>query len=130
MYKVERCFRAISAVVLLGLAPFAAASGADPKVANALENRLSSLVASQDYLAASVTAVRLASARSQRGETAAACAALSQSTEYYREGLIQEIGYSETVASSIDEHSEGIAVLRARFGCEASPPRAQMAKPF
>ena len=128
MFKVEKCFLAFGAALALGLSP--CASGADTKVVDALEAKLSSQLSSQDYVPASVTAFRLASARSQLGDTAAACAALSQSLEYYRKGLIQEIGDTETAASSIDDHIDGMAVVRARFGCDASAQRAQVAKPF
>ena len=121
---------AFGAALALGLSPLASASDADAKVVVALEAKLSSQLSSLDYIPASATAFRLASARSRLGNGAGACAALSQSLEYYRKGLIQEIGNTEIAASSIDDHSEGMAVVRARFGCEASPQRPQLAKPF
>lgn len=128
MFKVEKCFLAFGAALALGLSP--CASGADTKVADALEAKLSSQLSSRDYIPASATAFRLASARSQMGDTAGACAALSRSLEYYRNGVIMEIRDAEVAASSIDDHSDGMAVVRARFGCEASAQRAQVAKPF
>jgi hypothetical protein len=64
------------------------------------------------------TALRVASARSQVGETADACAALSQSLESYRKALAQETGDNEPAASSINDDSDGMADVRTRFGCK------------
>jgi hypothetical protein len=75
---------------------------------------------SNDYRAASHTAFRLASAHSDLGETAAACAALSQSLEQYRKALAMETGIGEAAESSINDESDGMAEVRAKFGC----PRA------
>jgi hypothetical protein len=120
MIKFNKGFVAVSASFLLGFGSLACAAGADEKVAQALEKSLPSLVSSQDYRSASATALKLASARSRLGETAAACAALAQSLEYYRKALVQETGVSEAAASSIDDDSDGMAQVRARFGCSKS----------
>ena len=112
-------FSTFGAILVLWIAPGASASAADTPAA-ALEHRLSSFVASQDYLHASVAAFRLARARSELGDTAAACAALSQSLDYYRKGLNQEVGDNEVARSSIEDYSDGMTVMRAKFGCESA----------
>lgn len=107
------------AILVLSIAPLASTSAADSQVA-VLEHKLSSLVASQDYLHASAAALRLARARNELGETAAACSALSQSLEYYRQGIMQEVGENEVARSSVEDHSDGMSAVRAQFGCESS----------
>jgi hypothetical protein len=114
MVNVKRGFVAVGASFLMG---FASMASADEKTAAALEKSLPSLVTTQDYRSASATALRLASARSGMGDTAAACAALAQSLEYYRRAVVRETGVSEAAASSIDDDSEGMAEVRAKFGC-------------
>ena len=77
-------------------------------------------------LTASVVLVPLAAADSSAyrkqavaPETSvAACAALSQSLESYRNALVQETGDTEAAASSIYDDSDGMAEVRARFGCK------------
>ena len=118
MYKLEKSLVALAASFVLGLSSPANAASADRNAADALEKSLAPLLSSYDYRAASVTAFRLASARSRLGETAAACAALSQSLEYYRKALTAETGLSERAASSINDDSSGMAEVRARFGCK------------
>jgi predicted negative regulator of RcsB-dependent stress response len=121
MFTPRKCFAVTSASLLLGFSSLVcAASSADKKAADALEKSLPSLVSSQDYRSASTTAMRLASARSSLGETAAACAALSQSLEYYRKALLKETGASEAAVSSINDDSDGMAAVRAKFGCSRS----------
>lgn len=120
MLKNAKCFSGFAAVLMLWLAPFACASAAEPQALAAMELKVSSLAASQDYIQASAAAYRLARARSELGDTAAACAALSQSLDYYRMGLNQEVGDNEVARSSIEDYSDGMAVVRAKFGCEAA----------
>jgi len=88
------------------------------KAALSLQNELPGLVSSQDFRSASTTAHLLASARGRLGEGAAACAALSQSLEYYRKALEQQTGVPEERTASIYDNSDGMAEIRARFGCE------------
>ena len=100
MVKSEKCFATLGAALVLA---FASAAGADT---------------ARDYRAASATAIRVASAHSQTGDSAQACAALSQSLESYRKALVQETGDTEAAASSIFDDSDGMAEVRARFGCK------------
>lgn len=72
---------------------------------------------SADDRSASAAAIRLASAHSRVGDTAMACTRLSQSLEHYRSALANEPGVREAAASSLYDDSEGMAVIRARFGC-------------
>lgn len=118
MLKNAKPFSTIGAALLLALAPFTPVSAADAELVSALDHKLSSLVTSQDYLHASAAAMRLAKARRELGDTSAACAALTQALEYYREGLIREAGDNDVTRSSIEEHADGIATVRAEFGCE------------
>ena len=111
MIKSGKCL-ALSAALVLA---FNSAAGADSDV---IEKSAASLSQQRDYRAASTTALRVASARSQVGETADACAALSQSLESYRKALVQETGDLEPAASSINDDSDGMADVRARFGCK------------
>ena len=73
---------------------------------------------SEDYRSASAAAFRLASAHSRVGDAASACAKLSQSLELYRRGLVTETGVPEAAASSIYDDSDGMAEVRAKFGCK------------
>ena len=108
----------LSASLLLGCLPIAAAdSSADRQQATRLERSVALLRSSEDYRSASDAAFRLASAHSGLGETAAACAALSQSLEHYRQAVAIETGVTEAAASSINDDSDGMAAVRARFGC-------------
>ena len=118
MYKLEKSLAIVAASFVLGLSSLANAASAERNAADALEKSLAPLVSSHDYRSASATAFRLASARSRLGETAAACAALSQSLEYYRKALTGETGVSEAAASSLNDDSSGMAEVRARFGCK------------
>jgi hypothetical protein len=73
---------------------------------------------SQDHRAASTAAFQLASVRNSQGETAAACAALARSLEHYRSALVNETGAPEAAASGIYDDSDGMAEVRAKFGCK------------
>jgi len=76
MSKSGKSFAVLGAVLVLG---FSTAAGSDTGK-DKLE-KSATPTASRDYREASATALRVASARSQVGETADACAALSQSLE-------------------------------------------------
>lgn len=114
MIKSGKCLAALSASFVLGFSSVACAAGGGT---GALEKSASAL-SSQDHRAASATAMRVASTRSQAGATADACAALSQSLESYRKALVQETGDMEPAASSLYDDSDGMAEVRARFGCK------------
>ena len=75
---------------------------------------------SEDYRSSSAAAFRLASAHSRVGDTATACARLSQSLEHYRSALANETGEQEAALSGIYDDSDGMAVVRAKFGCKQS----------
>ena len=113
MSKSGKSFAVLGAVLVLG---FSTAAGSDTGK-DKLE-KSATPTASRDYREASATALRVASARSQVGETADACAALSQSLESYRKALAKETGDNEPAASSINDDSDGMADVRARFGCK------------
>ena len=89
-----------------------------------LEEMLPSLVTSEDYRTASNVAFQLASAHKRLGETPAACAALALSLENYRKALRKEAaaaGYAITddsdVLATVYDDSDGMAEVRAKFGC-------------
>jgi hypothetical protein len=46
-----------------------------------------------------------------------ACAALAQSLDFYRKAVAKESGVSEPVFSSVNDDSDGMAAVRAKFGC-------------
>jgi hypothetical protein len=75
---------------------------------------------SEDYRSASAAAFRLASAHSRVGDADSACASLSQSLELYRKALVSESGVPEAAVASIYDDSDGMAVVRAKFGCKQS----------
>ncbi len=88
------------------------------QVALSLEKAIPTLVSSQDYRSASNTAFLLATARYRLDENGAACAALSQSLEYYRMAIAKETGEAmRGEGPGIDDGSDGMAVVRAKFGC-------------
>ncbi|HZO00797.1 MAG TPA: hypothetical protein VFB93_06330 [Burkholderiales bacterium] len=75
---------------------------------------------SEDYRSSSAAAFRLASAHSRVGDMATACARLSQSLEHYRSALMNETGVPEAALSGIYDDSDGMAEIRAKFGCKRS----------
>jgi hypothetical protein len=111
-----KCLAAFSASFVLAFASVAFAVGAD-KGTDA-EKSVAPSSNSRDYRGASATAMRVAYTSSQAGETAHACAALAQSLESYRKALVQETGDVEPAASSIYDDSDGMAAVRAKFGCK------------
>ena len=108
----------LAALVMYGYIPLVSGNASiDRKLATSLEDALPSLAFAEDYRAASNAALQLASARSRLGETAGACAALQQSLDHYRKALAAESGASEPAASHINDDSDGMAEVRAKFGC-------------
>ena len=133
MYKLNKGLKTLSACVVFGAAAvMSASSGADGKVgrshdglnhvAMSLEKALPAFISAEDYRAASNTAFLLATARSRLDQAVAACAALSQSLEYYRKALAKETGMPEERGADIDDNSSGMADVRAKFGCARSQP--------
>lgn len=114
MVKLEKCFAALSVSLVLGFASAACAAGNEA----VMEKAAPSLSANSDYRAAAASALRVAAVHSQAGQTADACAALAHSLESYRKALQQEAGDHEPAASSINDDSDGMAEVRARFGCK------------
>ena len=118
MFNFAKCFIALSASLLLGYAPLTLGdANTQKKLAAELEKSLAAEVSSQDHVAASNTALRLAYARRGLGQTAAACTALAQSLEHYRKAVVKETGVSEAETSSLNDGSDGMAKVRAKFGC-------------
>jgi hypothetical protein len=115
----------VIAVVLNGYIPLVSGdSSINRRLVASLEEMLPSLVSSEDYRAASNVAFQLASAHQRLGEGPAACAALSQSLDLYRKAVVKESGQPEAddtgeVAALYNDDSNGMAEVRAKFGCDA-----------
>ena len=92
-------------------------SSLDRKVVSALEDALPQLVMAEDHRTASNVAMQLAHARSHLGDTVGACAALAQSLDSYRKSVARESGVSEAALSTVGDDSDGMAMVRAKFGC-------------
>jgi hypothetical protein len=128
MQNVKRLAAYLGAVVVFGFATVVLAADDSNKQLSAtvssLENTaLPSLIASQDYWSASKVYFQIATARSQLNETRAACAALSQSLEYYRAALAKDnlsAGYFGESHTAGSEEGDGMQVVRAKFGCEGT----------
>jgi hypothetical protein len=127
MLAIQRLFAFLGIAFFLSCASFASAD--DPNTSRSLSNTVSSfentalppLIASQDYWSASKVYFQLAIARSDLHETRAACAALSQSLEYYRAALVKDnlsLEYFGDMASDGRDDSDGMKEVRAKFGCE------------
>ena len=117
MFKVRHCMAVIGAMSLVSFAS-PVLSGDNVQIAS-LEKALPQLVVAGDYRSASSTAFRLASARSAQGDGAAACAALSQSLQYFRAAVAKDSGLSGPAASALTDNMGAVAQIRARFGCTA-----------
>ncbi len=89
----------------------------DRQQAAQLSASLPDLVVSENYRALSQATMQLAGARSRLGETPEACRALSQSLESYRMAVEKDSGVIEGRLSSVSDDSDGMAEVRARFGC-------------
>ncbi|HET7363244.1 MAG TPA: hypothetical protein VFJ70_06680 [Burkholderiales bacterium] len=114
MFGFHRSFIKSSAATLLGFAFAVLAAGANGAVATDLQNSVSSYAAAGKYREASAAAFQLAEAHKRAGETAKSCAALTQSLEYYRKANAAD----ERAASSLHDGSDGMAEVRAKFGCK------------
>jgi hypothetical protein len=124
MDRIKRNVTLAWILALCGIAAFVPGSGASAedqgglkKVALSLEKALPALVAARDYRSASNTAFLLATARNRLAQTTGACAALAQSLEYYRKAVTKESGITEERASDLNEQTDGMADVRAKFGC-------------
>jgi len=117
--NLRHCMTVIGATYLLSFTSLGFGANGDEQLVRSLEKSLPQLVAAGDYRSASSAAFRLASARSRLGESAAACEALSHSLEYYRIGVAKQSGVFEPAMASITDDSDGMAQVRARFGCKA-----------
>jgi len=101
------------ALILYGYVPLVSGgSVTSSRLAAALEESLPNLIIAEDHRGASNAALQLASTRS-----ASACAALQQSLDNYRKALTKESGTDEPAVSRVNDDSDGMADLRARFGC-------------
>ncbi|SRR6266568_3544252 len=107
------------AAFLVGCAGFAPASSSDTdrKLSDAIEQKLPSLVSAGDYWTASKVSFQLASAHARLKETRAACAALSQSLDYYRKALAKDTDTPLYELGSGSEDGEGMLEVRSLFGC-------------
>jgi len=124
MYRFMRSLQLMAVCLIFAVpAVVPASSGAAQgqtglgQIALSLEKAIPTLVSSQDYRSASNTAFLLATARYRLDENGAACAALSQSLEYYRMAIAKETGERMRGALGIEDASDGMAVVRAKFGC-------------
>ena len=125
MGTAKRLAAYLSAVFFFGCATVVLAADDSNKQLSAtvssLENTaLPSLIASQDYWSASKVYFQLAVARNQLNEGAAACAALSESLEYYRAALRKDNLSTTYFDESASNEGDGMQVVRARFGCEGT----------
>jgi hypothetical protein len=107
MSSLRRKVMKNSTASLLGFA-FAALMVVD------LQKSVSAYAAAGEYSEASTAAYQLAEAHKRAGETAQACAALAQSLEYYRKANAAD----EPAVSSLHDGSDGMAEVRAKFGCK------------
>lgn len=128
MHNISKSFRALAVAILVAtpalvpassgaMQPSAADQAALGQVAVGLEKALPALVSSGDYRSASNMAFLLATARSRMDQTEAACAALSDSLEYYRQAVSEKVGKRSVKAATLYENSDGMASIRAKFGC-------------
>jgi hypothetical protein len=70
-----------------------------------------------DYRTDSKRALKLASEHHRAGNITAACAALALSLANYRKAVARDSGVAERPAASIYDDSDGMAAVRAKFGC-------------
>jgi hypothetical protein len=121
-YKLRKSMVLLSTLIFCGGVTVISGAAADSQsglgeVALSLERALPGFVSTGDYRSASNTAFLLATARSRLHQTADACAALSQSLEYYRMAIAKETGLREAAASGLNEQSDGMSEVRSKFGC-------------
>jgi hypothetical protein len=115
VFQPNKCI-ALAASCLIALSSLAHASS---ETVN-LERYVLSLAVSQDYRAASAAAYRLALTQNSHGNVAGSCASLAKSLEYYRKALAKEPGEPEPAVAHINDDSDGMAEVRAKFGCRRS----------
>ena len=115
MFRSAKYIAALGFTVVLGHA--SADAGSDRGLAAQLGASLPDLVVSEDYRGLSQATMHLAGTQNRLGDTPAACKALSQSLESYRVALVKQTGVYEGAASSVNDDSDGMAEVRARFGC-------------
>jgi hypothetical protein len=88
---------------------------------SSFEKALPALMASQDFRSVSKVYFQLAIAHNRLNETQAACVALSQSLDYYREALAKDKlspAYSGEMTSDGSNDGDGMQEVRSKFGCE------------
>jgi len=125
MFNFAKWPTVLIVALLTGYIPLVSGdSSVNRQLVSSLEEMLPSLVTSEDYRTASNVAFQLASAHKRLGETQAACAALSQSLQHYRKALVKEAGTSgygiddeNGAVAALYDDSDGMAVVRAKFGC-------------
>ena len=117
MFKSAK-FAATALCLLMAHASIASGDAAsDRKLVAQLRASLPALVVAEDYRGLSEATSRLASSYNRLGEPPEACKALSQSLESYRMAVAKESGIYEGAASNVNDDSDGMAEIRARFGC-------------
>ena len=108
----------VGALILYGYVPMVSGTvSMNNHLASGLEDSLPAIMTAEDYFGASNMSMQLASAYERAGDKTAACAALKQSLAQYRKALAKESGISETAVAKVDDDSDGMADVRARFGC-------------
>jgi hypothetical protein len=125
MFVIKSLSAFLGIVLMFGCATLVSAADDANKnlsdmVSSFEKTALPSLVASQDYWTASKVYFQLAIARGHLNETGAACAALSQSLEYYRAALAKDnlsVAYFGDMAPDGNEGGSGMQELRSKFGC-------------
>ena len=117
MFNLRQCMAVLGATTLPSFA--SPAFSDDSMQIASLEKSLPQLVVAGDYRSASSTAFRLASAHRSLGDNAAACAALSQSFEYFRAAVAKDSGLSGSAGASLTDNMGALEQIRAKFGCTA-----------
>jgi hypothetical protein len=125
MFVIKSLSTFLGIVLMFGCATLVSAADDSNKnlsdtVSSFEKTALPSLIASQDYWTASKVYFQLAIARGHLNETGAACAALSQSLEYYRAALAKDnlsVAYFGDMASDGTEGGSGMQEVRSKFGC-------------
>ena len=125
MFVIKSLSTFLGIVLMFGCATLVSATDDSNKtlsdtVSSFEKTALPSLIASQDYWTASKVYFQVAIVRGHLNETDAACAALSQSLEYYRAALAKDnlsVAYFGEMASDGSEGGSGMQEVRTKFGC-------------
>ena len=125
MFVIKSLSTFLGIVLMFGCATLVSAADDSSKalsdtVSSFEKTALPPLIASQDYWTASKVYFQVAIVRGHLNETDAACAALSQSLEYYRAALAKDnlsVAYFGEMASDGSEGGSGMQEVRAKFGC-------------